>query len=101
MDSNLFVFFFWQSNGKVEKFFCLLYELEMLRELGMLCSFGFDSTRPPKLPGTRRTSPSVFANPSQHRPRDCRLSRQSDRDLTNAGMGAAIGAGLRGTEDFS
>src|SRR5262249_9491004 len=41
MDSNLFVFFFWQSNGKVEKFFCLLYELEMLREFGMLCSLVF------------------------------------------------------------
>jgi len=30
--------------AEVEKFFCLLYELEMRRELGMLCSFGFDST---------------------------------------------------------
>ena len=28
--------------AEVEKFFCFLYELEMRRELGMLCSFGFD-----------------------------------------------------------
>ena len=46
MDSNLFVFFFWQSNGKVEKFFCLPYELEMLRELPILVSPGFDFVLP-------------------------------------------------------
>jgi hypothetical protein len=36
MDSNLFVFFFWQSNGKAEKFFGDFGWLEAGRESTIL-----------------------------------------------------------------
>jgi hypothetical protein len=41
MDSNLFVFFFWQSNGKAEKFFGDFGWLEAGRESTILVSGGF------------------------------------------------------------
>ncbi len=43
MDSNLFVFFFWQSNGKAEKFFGDFGWLEAGRESTILVSVGFAS----------------------------------------------------------
>jgi hypothetical protein len=40
MDSNLFVFFFWQSNGKAEKFFGDFGWLEAGRESTISCRVG-------------------------------------------------------------
>ena len=44
MDSNLFVFFFWQSNGKAEKFFGDFGWLEAGRESTILVSVGLRTT---------------------------------------------------------
>jgi hypothetical protein len=45
MDSNCCGDFLWQSNGKVKKFSGPLLRLQVLRELVVLCSLGFDSGR--------------------------------------------------------